>query len=580
VVWFAVGGPGAVQLGALPVLRQVPPHRVVFLLPLLVGWLAALALDQPLLGWRRIVVGLSVLLLLAAGASLAAWNPQTAAGGLFWWDAAFSAGLLLAAAGALVLRSLRPQWRTPCDWLVVALVFINLASYGRDYNPAGPVAQLFPPTPVTDYLEQVQDITRAAPLQQGSALLFGPNAITDYGVLQPGGYSSLVLGAYYDLISRGDPVIAMPWIDRSSNFVLLSEPSARLLDLLNVNLLVSPVELADPGPVAEFVGGPCHTALPLTGATPLAGEFTVWHSALNRLDIPLAPAPVAASASAAGASAAGAGAAGAGAAGAGAAVRLQLWRDGPGGVLIVDIAAPVEELLPQPQWTVYFAPEDDAPGRRYAWKLTMEGQDAGTGAGTGSSNLRLCAGPDGSPAFSAYGPRQAPVELPPDNGVRLYRRFAPFPRAAVVYAAETVGEQAVRLDRLLNPDFDARNIALAEVPLALPAVPPIPATRAEIAEYGNQRVVITATAQLDGLLVLADQYDAGWTAAVDGVPTPVLRVNHFMRGVPLPAGPHTVVFTFAPRSLQLGAGLAVLGLGLAGLLAVLDWRERTARRGR
>jgi uncharacterized membrane protein YfhO len=85
---------------------------------------------------------------------------------------------------------------------------------------------------------------------------------------------------------------------------------------------------------------------------------------------------------------------------------------------------------------------------------------------------------------------------------------------------------------------------------------------------------------VDGLLVLADQYDAGWVAAVDGVPMPVLRVNHFMRGVPLPAGAHTIVFTFAPRSLQLGAGLALLGLGLAGLLVVVDWRGQTARRGR
>ncbi len=99
--------------------------------------------------------------------------------------------------------------------------------------------------------------------------------------------------------------------------------------------------------------------------------------------------------------------------------------------------------------------------------------------------------------------------------------------------------------------------------------------------YDNNRVAIKATAQADGLLVLADQYFKGWEATVDGVPAPVQRVNHFMRGVPVTAGEHEVVFTFAPRSLQLGAALSLLGLllavtvpGAAFLTALVHKRRR------
>ena len=46
------------------------------------------------------------------------------------------------------------------------------------------------------------------------------------------------------------------------------------------------------------------------------------------------------------------------------------------------------------------------------------------------------------------------------------------------------------------------------------------------------------------------------------------RVNHFMRGVPITAGEHEVLFTFAPRSLQIGAVLSLLGLLLAAVLII------------
>ena len=77
MIWFAVGGPGAAWIGTLPVIQQVAPHRAVFLLPLLLGWLAAMTLDGPELGWRGVLLGWpGVSCCCSVAAIFLAWNDQ------------------------------------------------------------------------------------------------------------------------------------------------------------------------------------------------------------------------------------------------------------------------------------------------------------------------------------------------------------------------------------------------------------------------------------------------------------------------------------------------------------------------
>ena len=74
------------------------------------------------------------------------------------------------------------------------------------------------------------------------------------------------------------------------------------------------------------------------------------------------------------------------------------------------------------------------------------------------------------------------------------------------------------------------------------------------------------------VLVLNDAFYAGWTASVDGNPVPILPANGAVRAVPLPPGPHQVVFTYRTPGLAAGAWVS-LGTGLALFAA-----ERMARR--
>lgn len=76
-----------------------------------------------------------------------------------------------------------------------------------------------------------------------------------------------------------------------------------------------------------------------------------------------------------------------------------------------------------------------------------------------------------------------------------------------------------------------------------------------------------------GLLVIADLWDPGWHAYVNGKPTPILRANHALRGVVLPAGDWRLEFRYWPGSLTLGLGS--MGAALFGLVL---WMGKSIRR--
>ena len=49
--------------------------------------------------------------------------------------------------------------------------------------------------------------------------------------------------------------------------------------------------------------------------------------------------------------------------------------------------------------------------------------------------------------------------------------------------------------------------------------------------------------------MLADTWFPGWKATVDGRSAPIVRTDQLLRGVVLPAGAHTVEFTYVPLEL-------------------------------
>jgi len=166
-----------------------------------------------------------------------------------------------------------------------------------------------------------------------------------------------------------------------------------------------------------------------------------------------------------------------------------------------------------------------------------------------------------------------------NSQVRVYQNALAYPRA---YFADTVrgatDQQAV-LRAVTADGFDGRLLALVESAQPPALAPATGAATATIDEYRANRITVATNTAERRLLVLGDMYFPGWRARVDGVDTPIYRTNYLFRGVVVPAGQHTVTFTYQPASPWIGAAISALALAIAGFLLFRSakLREETRR---
>lgn len=161
---------------------------------------------------------------------------------------------------------------------------------------------------------------------------------------------------------------------------------------------------------------------------------------------------------------------------------------------------------------------------------------------------------------------------------RIYRNPNALPRVFLAGRQQTVAGEDEALRTVTAPGFDGRTVAVTER-----AVPGIPesgsgnAGTAALVSYEPERVEAEATATKRSLLVLTDVHFPGWKATVDGESVPIERVDYLLRGVVVPPGKHTVVFSYEPSSFRAGWIIAVVGLlAVMGMVIVgLRRRERS-----
>ena len=142
--------------------------------------------------------------------------------------------------------------------------------------------------------------------------------------------------------------------------------------------------------------------------------------------------------------------------------------------------------------------------------------------------------------------------------VVVYERVPPPPHAWIVHDVRAV-EYGEALSLLTAGDVDPYQTALVEGPL--PDVTPPPAGAVEAARVTHHEpdaIRIVATAASPGLLVLSEIYEKGWRAYVDGERVALLPTHHALRGVPVPAGEHTVEMRYEPLGLRLGLPISAL----------------------
>ncbi|HZE96563.1 MAG TPA: hypothetical protein VE981_06030, partial [Planctomycetota bacterium] len=142
-----------------------------------------------------------------------------------------------------------------------------------------------------------------------------------------------------------------------------------------------------------------------------------------------------------------------------------------------------------------------------------------------------------------------------------------FARAFWVPEAIAAPSREERLRILMDRSTNLRSVVVLESREAAAGQGIGPGTAA-ITSFAAGEYEIATEAVSDGYLVLAETWYPGWEAWIDGVPAEVLRANHLVQAVRLPAGPHRVHFAFHSTRLRAGflvSAAVVIGMLLAAL---------------
>jgi hypothetical protein len=178
----------------------------------------------------------------------------------------------------------------------------------------------------------------------------------------------------------------------------------------------------------------------------------------------------------------------------------------------------------------------------------------------------------------------------------VLRNLQEFPRSWVVHSARAIqpvdgpsrgarGEDRREIlyarDLFWNDPtltlFDPHAVAwvsrtdLAQIMPKLSGQPPIKSESVKVRYPNPQRAILEVTLESTGLVILSDVDYPGWQLTIDDQPAPIYRVNVLMRGALVSAGPHRLVYSFAPRSFHVGLIGSTLGLGawlVLGLVCV------------
>lgn len=146
------------------------------------------------------------------------------------------------------------------------------------------------------------------------------------------------------------------------------------------------------------------------------------------------------------------------------------------------------------------------------------------------------------------------------------------PRAFIPQRIQFVADATERISNLSSSFFNPGELAYVELPVSLPDDC---RGDARIVSETPTNIKVAIQMQTPGLVVLADQWDKGWRATLDGKPVPILRTNHAVRGVVVPAGNATLEFRYMPGSLVIGLWLAAMAAVLIG--GAVGWHLFTRR---
>ncbi|MFM8771984.1 MAG: YfhO family protein [Candidatus Kapaibacterium sp.] len=174
-------------------------------------------------------------------------------------------------------------------------------------------------------------------------------------------------------------------------------------------------------------------------------------------------------------------------------------------------------------------------------------------------------------------PGVAPAFQSQETGVLVYRNDDMLPRAWFVDSVRVESDRRRLLESMRDGTFDARRTAYVEQTFnGMNGLSSDSTSTAQVTEKSNHKLGIKTTSSAPQLLVVSEVYYSEWKATIDGKPVETVKTNFLLRGVPVPAGSHTVEFRFESPSFEQGRTISLAANGLTLLIGIgglLTWRR-------
>ena len=160
-----------------------------------------------------------------------------------------------------------------------------------------------------------------------------------------------------------------------------------------------------------------------------------------------------------------------------------------------------------------------------------------------------------------------------ENTVKILENDQAWPKAFITYNYKNYRDFNDVFEALSDPNFSINQPVLVENYKDNYSDDKIDLVNIE--EYNPDRLVISATAKREGILVLTDNYYEGWKAYVNNKEVQILPVLGSLRGVPVEAGYNKIIFIYKPKLFNISLIISIVSLFIIFLLYILKIKKES-----
>jgi hypothetical protein len=150
--------------------------------------------------------------------------------------------------------------------------------------------------------------------------------------------------------------------------------------------------------------------------------------------------------------------------------------------------------------------------------------------------------------------------MPAEEGMTVREMETGVPRVRLLTDWKAAKSRNEVLTLLTDPAFDPGKTVILEESPGFPAGSPQPAGSCSIRDDGSDRRVVRAKTDRAAILLIAENYSAGWRIEPLGQqpPTPyrIMPADHTLMAVSLSPGEHAFAVWYRPRSFVAGAWIS------------------------